>query len=68
MRNFNFKIVTDISVIVLSIIGVVFNFVNCFLWGEKDALMIALLFILILMDNIELLIVHMEDEWWKKIL
>ena len=68
MRNFNFKIVTDISVIVLSIIGVVFNFVNCFLGWEKDALMIALLFILILMDNIELLIVHMEDEWWKKIL
>lgn len=62
MRNFNFKIVTDISVIVLSIIGVVFNFVNCFLRGEKDALMIALLFIVILMDNIELLIVHMEDE------
>lgn len=62
MRNFNFKIVTDISVIVLSIIGVVFNFVNCFLGVEKDALMIALLFILILMDNIELLIVHMEDE------
>lgn len=62
MRNFNFKIVTDISVIVLSIIGVVFNFVNCFLRGEKDVLMIALLFIVILMDNIELLIVHMEDE------
>ena len=62
MRNFNFKIVTDISVIVLSIIGAVFNFVNCFIGGEKDALMIALLFIVILMDNIELLIVHMEDE------
>lgn len=63
MRNFhNFKVVTDISVIVLSIIGVVFNFVNCFLVGEKDALMIALLFIVILMDNIELLIVHMEEK------
>lgn len=62
MRNFNFKIVTDISVIVLSIIGVVFNFVNCFLGSEKDALMIALLFIVILMDNIELLIVHMEEK------
>lgn len=63
MRNFhNFKIVTDISVIVLSIIGVVFNFVNCFLGCEKDALMITLLFIVILMDNIELLTVHMEDK------
>lgn len=62
MRNFNFKIVTDISVIVLSIIGVVFNFVNCFLGVEKDTLMIALLFVVILMDNIELLIVHTEDE------
>ena len=66
MRN---KVVS-ISIIILSIIGLICSIVNYFLGTpvQEDFLLNAFLWIIILMDNIKLLINRMEDEWWKKIL
>lgn len=56
--------VTPISIIVLSIIGLICSIVNYFLGTpvQKDFLLNAFLWIIILMDNIKLLIDRMEDE------
>ena len=58
-----FKISTDIAVIVLSIIGTVSSIVNCFLGSTTDNyLTLTFLWLIILINNIELLIKDMEDE------
>lgn len=56
--------VIQISIIVLSIIGLICSIVNYFLGTpvQKDFLLNAFLWTIILMDNIELLIDRMEDE------
>ena len=56
--------VISISIIVLSIIGLICSIVNYFLGTpvQKDFLLNAFFWIIILMDNIELLIDRMEDE------
>ena len=60
MRN---KVVS-ISIIILSIIGLICSIVNYFLGTpvQEDFLLNAFLWIIILMDNIKLLINRMEDE------
>ena len=56
--------VMPISIIVLSIIGLICSIVNYFLGipVQNDSILSAFLWIIILMDNIELLINRMEDE------
>lgn len=56
--------VIPISIIVLSIIGLICSIVNYFLGTpvQNDFLLSAFLWIIILMDNIKLLINCMEDE------
>lgn len=56
--------VIPISIIVLSIIGLICSIINYFLGTpvQNDFLLSAFLWIIILMDNIELLINRMEDK------
>lgn len=56
--------VVPISIIILSIIGLICSIVNYFLGTpvQEDFLLYTFLWIIILMDNIELLINRMEDK------